>query len=56
MFEVDAEFARREVLDMADGRHHGVTPAEVFGDGARFRGGFDDNERLRHSNPIYIDR
>ena len=43
MFEVDAEFARREVLDVADGRHHGITPAEVFGDGARFRGRFDDD-------------
>ena len=38
----------REVTDMADGRLHGVSVAEILGNFLGFRRGFDDNEGIGH--------
>src|SRR5204863_3802475 len=43
--DVDAELLLRQVHDVADGRTNAVSAAEVFADGLRLRGRFDDDER-----------
>ena len=44
MFEVNAQLALREILEMTHGRQHLVIASQIFLEGVGFGGRFDDDE------------